>query len=381
MVCGLSPETFTDFILQRNRWAQGMAQIFILKNPLFKKGLTIPQRLCYLNSCMFWFFGLARMVYLLAPLFYLFFGLRVYNASVSQVLAFTVPHLVCSTMLSTYLFGKVRSPFFSEVYETVQSVYNLPAVISAIMQPRKPTFKVTPKNRSLDSDFLSPLAYPFYVLLLLFAVSLVAAAWRWNLYPVYRDLVMLTAVWSVYHIFILFLCLGIVWERRQIRKRHRMPVRERVMIEKEDGDVVAVDLVDISDEGIGLRADVSAGLASGTTVRMTSIDGKYSFLVSIINSFGPASRPFYGGRFIIEDEQSWLNITKYMYGSSERWDEFWKHRRTQVPRFWVHLRVLLDLAIDGFYGNMKGSYASMKIFWKEQWYRYKNRIPASAEEV
>ena len=50
MVCGLSPETFDDFILQKSRWAQGMAQIFVLSNPLFEKGLSFYQKICYFNS-------------------------------------------------------------------------------------------------------------------------------------------------------------------------------------------------------------------------------------------------------------------------------------------------------------------------------------------
>ena len=57
LIIGLTPETFDDFIVQRSRWAQGMIQIFLLKNPLFQKGLTFFQRLCYFNTCFFWFFG------------------------------------------------------------------------------------------------------------------------------------------------------------------------------------------------------------------------------------------------------------------------------------------------------------------------------------
>ncbi len=56
MLSGLAPETMGGFISQRIRWAQGMTQIMRLKFPLFAKGLTIPQRICYMNTCMFWLF-------------------------------------------------------------------------------------------------------------------------------------------------------------------------------------------------------------------------------------------------------------------------------------------------------------------------------------
>lgn len=46
MIAGLQPETFATFIQQRGRWATGMVQMLLLKNPLFRGGLTVQQRLC-----------------------------------------------------------------------------------------------------------------------------------------------------------------------------------------------------------------------------------------------------------------------------------------------------------------------------------------------
>ena len=50
MISGLQPETFSSFIGQRSRWARGMFQIFLLKNPVFKRGLTLAQKICYLSN-------------------------------------------------------------------------------------------------------------------------------------------------------------------------------------------------------------------------------------------------------------------------------------------------------------------------------------------
>ncbi len=81
MTMGLSPESFEGFIIQRSRWAKGMTQILLLKNPLLHRGLSIVQRICYLNACLYWLFGVARIIFFLSPLMLLFFGLRIYNAS------------------------------------------------------------------------------------------------------------------------------------------------------------------------------------------------------------------------------------------------------------------------------------------------------------
>ena len=66
-------------VRQRTRWAQGMFQILLMKNPAFKRGLTLAQRLCYLSSSTFWLFPFARLTFLAAPLFYLIFGLKVFE--------------------------------------------------------------------------------------------------------------------------------------------------------------------------------------------------------------------------------------------------------------------------------------------------------------
>ncbi|MBF0234641.1 MAG: glycosyltransferase, partial [Desulfamplus sp.] len=221
LIIGLTPETFDDFIVQRSRWAQGMIQIFLLKNPIFQKGLTIFQKICYFNSSFFWFFGIARSVFFISPLILLFFGLKIYNASLLQVLAFALPHLAGAYLLSNYLFGRYRHPFFSELYETIQSFYLLPAIISAIMKPKSPVFKVTPKAVSLEKDFLSHLATPFYIMLFLAIAAYIAGFYRWATVPGVADSIILCMVWNTFNIVMVLSCLGVVWERRQMRKMHR----------------------------------------------------------------------------------------------------------------------------------------------------------------
>ena len=56
-------------------------QILRFRFPPFKRGLTLPQRLCYMSSTLFWLFPIPRMIFLIAPLFYLFFGAEIFVAS------------------------------------------------------------------------------------------------------------------------------------------------------------------------------------------------------------------------------------------------------------------------------------------------------------
>jgi cellulose synthase (UDP-forming) len=53
----------------------GCLQVFFRDNPLFRGGLSLRQRLAYFGSLYHFFFPLARIVFWVTPLYYLFFHL------------------------------------------------------------------------------------------------------------------------------------------------------------------------------------------------------------------------------------------------------------------------------------------------------------------
>jgi cellulose synthase (UDP-forming) len=358
MICGLSPETFADFIVQRSRWATGMIQILRLKNPLTRKGLGGWQRLCYLNSCIFWFFGLARLGFILAPLTYLFFGLRVYNASLHQVLAFTAPYLLVNFLLADHLYGRVRHPLFSEVYETVQSISHIPVVLSAWFRPRDASFTVTPKHRRLTSDFLSPLARPFYPLLALVLAGFGMGAWRLVAFPLEYHAVVITFFWNILNLLLLLAALGVVWERRQIRATHRIPTRETVTVGLDGPECEAV-LSDLSLEGAGLEVQDGFPAGEGGELVIRSRDNmgrNHVIRARIMRSWNNPEngRPVLGCRFVIEDDEEYLRIIDFVYGDSSRWLRFWTRRRGRRRVIPLALLRLMVVGAVGGWRNLRG---------------------------
>src|SRR5699024_2435828 len=91
---GLATENLSRHVGQRIRWARGMAQILRQHNPLLGKGLNLAQRLCYASAALHFFYGLPRLVFLTAPLAYLFFGAYVFQASALMVAAYALPHIL-----------------------------------------------------------------------------------------------------------------------------------------------------------------------------------------------------------------------------------------------------------------------------------------------
>lgn len=254
MISGLSPETLTSFIGQRIRWAQGMVQIFLLKNPLLIPGLSLPQRLCYFSSCFFWFFAYARIVFMLAPLCFLLFGLKIYDANFIDFAAFAVPHLIAVFMVSDFLFGRVRWSFVSELYELIQSVYTLPAIGKVFLNPRAPTFKVTTKGETLGEDYISPLAKPFYVFLILNTIALIFGVGRLVITPEDGFPTGVTMLWAVFNIFILLAAMGTLFERKQRRATPRMPTKMDCSI-RLGAKIYRAEVKDFSVNGCGLVLD------------------------------------------------------------------------------------------------------------------------------
>jgi cellulose synthase (UDP-forming) len=358
MVCGLSPETFDDFMLQRSRWTQGMLQIFSLKNPLWQKGLTWVQRICYLNSCMFWFFGLARLVFFISPLLYLFFGVRVYNASEWQVLGYAVPHIFGTIMVTDFLYGRVRHPFFSELYEAVQSMYLVPVILSTLINPRSPRFKVTPKGKSLETEYLSPLAVPFYLLFSLSLIGMIAAVFRWHNYPLEGFAVLICLFWNIFNFIFVLLCLGVVWELQQRRRYHRIEAEGQVEVTiPRLQKTVTAELQDLSLGGVSLQPPEAVPLEEGERVliRAGGSNGKpFSLQASVVRNSLRRGKREWGCEFAIPDLSAFSEIVGFVYGDSSRWVKFWEERRSRQIRISRGFLHLIRIGWRGAFRNFKG---------------------------
>lgn len=257
MIAGLQPETFGGFLVQRSRWARGMAQIFLLKNPWQQPGLTLAQKLAYTSSVFFWFFPFARFVYFLAPAMYLLLSLKIMDAFLpADLIAYALPHMVGLMLLSNLLYGRVRWPFISELYETIQSLHTLPAILRVFRSPRAPTFAVTPKGERLDEDFISQFSLPFYLLMLLNLACLVAGIYRYTVQPEELGVILLTSTLAGFNLVFSLGAIGVMLEKAQKRDAYRLSglvadIAARLALP--GGMAVPVQITDMSYTGVGLR--------------------------------------------------------------------------------------------------------------------------------
>ncbi|WP_296516930.1 UDP-forming cellulose synthase catalytic subunit [Rhodopseudomonas sp.] len=357
LIAGLQPETFESFIGQRSRWCQGMFQIMLLKNPALKRGLAPIQRLAYLSSMMFWMFPLPRLIFMFAPLLHIFFDVRIFSSSIDETVAYTASYMVVNVMFQSYLFGRVRWPWMSELYEYVQGMYLLGAIVSVVMSPRKPTFNVTAKGLSLDRDHLSALALPFVAAFLLLASGVATAAYRYAFEAGTTNLMLVVGLWSATNLLVAGVALGVVAERGQADCSSRLDIDRTGTLSFADR-AIDVAIHNVSASGCLIRTsetealDQAAAAGSVGSLTVVALDGRPSPAPIAVRLVQPNGENDANGRALSFDQlqtEQYLGLAELMYGDGDAMTRFLASRRDRM----TFLQATLQFILWGFEGPVR----------------------------
>jgi cellulose synthase (UDP-forming) len=276
LVVGLAPDTLQTFVGQRSRWSQGMIQLLMLKNPLFKSGLNIAQRLCYLSSMIFWLFPIARLFFIVAPFFYIFFGLKIFEARVNEFMVFVLPHIFVLLTLTNHMTGSTRWPFLSDLYETLMAPYLVKPVLSAIWNPKNPKFNVTPKNESVDQAHVSSAAGPLVLMTLLILAAEIVGIIRYFQFPLEREHLTIVLSWNTVNLILATAALGVAFERPVRGLRKLLPLKQPVQVLTADGEQLPGLAVQGDPDRLAIRvAHLGAGGGTGAKLAVArSFEGE-----------------------------------------------------------------------------------------------------------
>ncbi|MGV8989604.1 MAG: UDP-forming cellulose synthase catalytic subunit [Cypionkella sp.] len=277
MIAGLQPETFVSFIQQRGRWAAGMMQMLILKNPLFRRGLGILQRLCYINSMSFWLFPIVRLVYLIAPLTYLFFGVEIFVCTFRDAIVYTLSYMSVSFLVQNALFSRYRWPLISEVYEVAQAPYLAQAIFRTILRPRAAKFNVTAKDETLAEDYISPIYGPLFTLFLLMLAGIAALVIRWVAFPGDRGVLGVVGTWAMINFLLVSLSLRAVSEKQQRRTSPRVDMQAPATMWWEGSGDARLEGVLLDASTSGARLQLTKVPAGAKGLRMATIGQTIEF--------------------------------------------------------------------------------------------------------
>ena len=257
LVLGLSASTFTDLVQQRDRWCRGNIQVIREYNPLFRKGLTIGQKIAYFDGVLYWFSSIQKMIYVISPLIYLLFAIIIINTTMDKLILYYVPFILGQLLIFSAISPKTRNIKWAHFYEIAMAPHITFSVIKEIFM-LKIKFNVTPKEQTYEkAHFQARIVMPHIVLAALTIL-------RWIIGTIYLkenkidlEAYLINIFWSAYNFIGIIIALRVAYQKPMFRVTERVKVNKnnKAEIYKDKSKIVKGTIKNISERGIGIYTD------------------------------------------------------------------------------------------------------------------------------
>jgi cellulose synthase (UDP-forming) len=347
LAAGLATETFAAHVKQRIRWARGMAQILRIDCPLFKRGLRLPQRLNYFNAMLHFFFGIPRLIMILAPLTFLLLGAHPIKADALAVIAYILPHIGLSTIANSLLSKSFRQSFWAGVYEVSIAPYTAGVTLLALISPKMGKFNVTDKGTQLSAarfDFQTG-----WVSLALIALSLLGlmvafpARLLWfSLHGVETSelhSILINTPWALANLLTLIAAACVAYEQPQQRKAPRIERDFECVLEFGENRVPC-RTVDISENGVSVETAQAVALPEECILTFTlqnsaEADDVLRLRVRLVRcDWGQQEKMFAAFAFPDLDAASHQVLVRLIFSDDESWTRHRYPRDQVIHSFW-----------------------------------------------
>ncbi len=365
---GLATERLSGHIKQRIRWARGMVQIMRTDNPLFAKGLSAAQRLCYFNAMTHFLYALPRLIFLTAPLIYLIFGHVNVPGYWAAILAYAFPHLVLSNITNSRIQGEHRHSFWNEIYETVLAPYIFLPTMLALVNPKFGSFEVTAKGGVVNRRFFdSRIAQPFMFMIAINFLGLLCAIPRFFHFPgasmisplnvlaamydgTHVGTIVMNLIWACFNLVILGVATSVAWESQQRRQAVRVAMSVPADVELANGSIIHGVTTDMSSGGVMVRMERDFTATIGESVKLTLpvLDGDAVFPATLAGVDGNVLRVQFDPLNLQEEEA----LTMVLYSRADTWLGWGDKREPDKPL--RSLGRIFLLAIHGFRQTIRG---------------------------
>ena len=342
---GLATERLVLHVGQRIRWARGMTQILRIDNPLFGRGLTWQQRLCYLNAMLHFQYPLVRIAFLTSPLAYLIFGLNIIQASASLILAYAMPHLFCASAANLRTQGGDRRPFWGEVYETILAFHLVKPTLVTLFQPRKGKFNVTDKGSLLDRTYFDwAIVRPHLICIGILLLGIALSVVKWLFFPymfnVQTDTLVLNVAWASFSLIILVAAVSVARETRQARKDIRIPVELPVTAYLASGHVLPARTIDISMGGAAISLPAGQPVRDPVVRHITMAMGDEVLSIPVETVRTSGTNVYC--RFEQLDVLAGRHLVRAVMGRADAWQPSGPHEQVQGIRSLADI-ILVDM--------------------------------------
>lgn len=265
LAAGLSTTTVASMIGQRVRWARGVIQSIQNTNAVFAKDLTLQARLSYLNSYLYWWSFLCRMIFILSPILFALFGFRLVECGFWELLLFWLPSHLSYRVSMGYLSTNIRNMRWSQIIDTILAPYLIIPVFLESVGIHYKKFKVTDKKKQRVQTASFRYLIPHGILILLTAASILRfLRGKYGLALVYSSVILF---WLGYNLVSLLYAVFFMLGRESRRISDRIGAVEKAEVWRA-GKCWKGKTVDVSEEGIALRIPGVMGMEKGDTFRV-----------------------------------------------------------------------------------------------------------------
>ncbi|MFC4771565.1 glycosyltransferase family 2 protein [Enterococcus hermanniensis] len=163
---GLSPDDTSSFIKQRRRWSRGSAQSIITQK-FFKSNLSLRSKFNYFTAYMYWWTFFRRFVFIICPILFSVFDIKVADTSLLSLLIMWLPCYIFYNHSMKIMSDYTINTILSSIQDTIQFPYMIGSIFFGTLQIPEKNFEVTSKESIKGRNSQFRLVWPFIILLIL----------------------------------------------------------------------------------------------------------------------------------------------------------------------------------------------------------------------
>ncbi len=148
---GLAPESVGEYVKQRVRWCSGTLQhAYLPTGPFRNRGLTLIDRLFYIEPILYWLTYPFIVMVLLAPIVYWYTGVPALVARGDEGALIMGPRFLAAYVLTYWLSMRKVMPPIAMVHKALPAFHLTAAILKALVKPFGAPFQVTSKGEARD---------------------------------------------------------------------------------------------------------------------------------------------------------------------------------------------------------------------------------------
>ena len=254
LVLGLSANTFTELVKQRDRWCRGNLQVLKHFNPLFSKGLSFGQKIAYFDGSVYWFSNLQKMTFIICPLVYLLTSTLIIDANMEKLLTIYIPFMAGQYFIFNAFSPKTRSVKWDHYYNIAMAPHLTLSIIKEMLCLNI-KFNVTSKEIVLDKkNFQFKIVFPHIVLAIISIIAWFISTKLVLENNMHLGAYLINMVWSILNFVGTLISIKVAYQKPIFRISERVLINDDIYVNlsNESNNIISGKLLDISEKGVGI---------------------------------------------------------------------------------------------------------------------------------